>query len=153
MKRTVSTCSNRSVTAASGASGDPNHETIGGNKANSHRNDMARPGTAFILEVTPKIPQRLARLEELANNLGYSWDRPTRELFARLHQTLWDSIGHSPKAMLRRIDERQLLEAAEDPVFLNSFNRILSAYDTYHGEPLRRDGSEWLRQSDRVAYF
>ncbi|MBK8016199.1 MAG: alpha-glucan family phosphorylase [Betaproteobacteria bacterium] len=110
-------------------------------------------GTTYLLEVNPKLPKRLARLEELANNLWYSWDRPTRTLFARLHTGLWDAVGHSPKAFLKRVDEQRLLYAADDPVFLNSYNRVLSAYDTYHNEPLRRNGSEWLRQSDLVAYF
>jgi starch phosphorylase len=110
-------------------------------------------GTTYLLEVNPRLPPRLARLEELANNLWYSWDRPTRALFARLHTGLWDAVGHSPKAFLKRIDERRLVDAAADPVFLNSYHRVLSAYDTYHGEPLRRSGSEWLRQSDLVAYF
>jgi glycogen phosphorylase len=110
-------------------------------------------GTPFVLEVNPKIPARLARLEELANNLWYSWDRPTRELFSRLHPQLWIAVGHSPKAMLKRIDEQRLIDATDDPVFLNNYNRVLSQYDTYHGEPLRRNGSEWLRAGDLVAYF
>ena len=114
---------------------------------------LETPGTTYVLEVNPRIPRRLARLEELANNLWYSWDRTTRELFARMHPQLWDAVGHSPKAMLKRIDEQRLVDAADDAVFLNTFNRVLSAYDTYHSEPLRRDGSEWLRQSDLVAYF
>jgi len=110
-------------------------------------------GNTFLLEVNPKIPARLERLEELANNLWYSWDRPTRTLFARLHPPLWNAVGHSPKAFLKRVDEERLRAAADDPVFLKSFNRVLSAYDTYHSEPLRRDGSEWLRHNDLVAYF
>lgn len=43
------------------------------------------PGTPFPLEINPRMPARLARLEELASNLWYSWDRPTRTLFARLN--------------------------------------------------------------------
>jgi starch phosphorylase len=109
--------------------------------------------TAYQLEVNPRIPLRLKRLEELANNLWYSWDRPTRTLFARLHAGLWDAVGHNPKAFLKRVDERRLTEAADDPVFRGNFNRVLSAFDTYHNEPLRRDGSEWLRANDCVAYF
>ena len=112
-----------------------------------------QPGTIFTLDVNAKIPRRLARLEELANNLWYSWDRPTRELFARLHPHLWDAVGHSPKAFLKSVDERRLSEAAEDPVFLANYNQVLSSYDSYHSEPMRRNGSEWLRQSDLVAYF
>ncbi len=110
-------------------------------------------GTTFILEVTPKLPRRLARLEELADNLWYSWDRSSRELFSRLHPQLWEAVGHSPKAFLKRVDEQRLIQAAEDPVFLNMFNRVFSAYDTYHGEPMPRNGSESLRQDDLVAYF
>jgi glycogen phosphorylase len=109
--------------------------------------------TAYHLEVHPRVPPRLARLEQLANNLWYTWDRPTRTLFARLHTGLWDAVGHNPKAFLKRIDERRLLNAVDDSVFLGNFNRVLSAFDTYHSEPMRRDGSEWLRQGDCVAYF
>ena len=112
-----------------------------------------QPRTVFQLEVNPKIPPRLARLEELASNLWYSWDRPTRTLFSRLHTGLWDAVSHNPKAFLRRVDEQVLLDAADDPVFLANYNRVLSAYDTYHDEPLRRNGSEWLRATDLVAYF
>ncbi|MET0218074.1 MAG: DUF3417 domain-containing protein, partial [Burkholderiales bacterium] len=110
-------------------------------------------GTQYVLEVRPKLPARLARLDELANNLWYSWDRPTRTLFARLHPGLWAAVGHNPRAFLKRVDEKRLLEAADDPVYLGNFNRVLSNYDSYHNEPLRRNGSEWLRQGDLVAYF
>jgi starch phosphorylase len=88
-------------------------------------------GTRYLLEVNPEIPPRLARLEELANNLWYSWDRPTRALFSRLHPALWRAVNHSPKAFLKRIDQKRLKEAAEDPIFLGTMNKVLSAYDTY----------------------
>jgi starch phosphorylase len=114
-----------------------------------------QPGTTYNLEVNPKIPQRLIRLEELANDLWYSWDiMPTRALFSRLDPHLWNVVGHSPKALLKRIDERRLIDAAEDKVFLNNYNRVLSAFDSYHGELTRRDAAEQpLAQSDLVAYF
>ncbi|MBS1136412.1 MAG: hypothetical protein H6R11_366 [Proteobacteria bacterium] len=111
------------------------------------------PGTAYQLEVNPQLPQRLARLADLSNNLWYSWDRPTRSLFARLHPGLWQSVAHSPKAFLKRIDQQRLIDAADDPIFLGTYNRVLSAYDTYHNEPMRHNGAERLRQSDLVAYF
>lgn len=109
--------------------------------------------TAYILQVRPKIPARLARLEELANNLWYSWDRPTRALFARLHPGLWKATGQSPKAFLKRVDEQRLLDAAEDQVFITNFNRVLADYDTYHAHKLPAGGSDWLRKDDLVAYF
>ena len=112
-----------------------------------------QPRTAYQIEVNPRIPPRIARLEEIAANLWYSWDRPARTLYSRLHTGLWDAVGHNPKAFLRRVDEQLLQDAADDPVFLGNYNRVLSAYDSYHNEPLRRNGSEWLRSTDLVAYF
>src|SRR5258708_39063878 len=110
-------------------------------------------GTAFTLEVNPKLPPRLARLDELANNLRYSCDRQTRLLFSRLDLRLWDEVGHNPKAFLKRIDEQKLVNAADDPVFLGNLNQVLSAFDVYLKEPLPRNGSEWLRKNDLIAYF
>ncbi len=110
-------------------------------------------GTAFTVAVNPKIPPRLARLDELANDLWYSWDRSTRSLFSRLNPGLWGAVGHNPKAFLKRVDESLLLKAAEDQVFLANYNSILSAYDSYHSEPVRHDGTKGLNSNDQVAYF
>ncbi|MGE5170818.1 MAG: alpha-glucan family phosphorylase [Rudaea sp.] len=111
------------------------------------------PGTRYVLEVRPNIPRRLARLAEFADNLWYTWDRPTRYLFAQLHPRLWDAVGHSPKAFLNRVDEQRLVDAVDDPLYMDRFNRVVSAYDTYHGEPRRPQAATQLRQSDLVAYF
>ncbi|MBS4096094.1 MAG: alpha-glucan family phosphorylase [Sulfuricella sp.] len=111
-------------------------------------------GTTFAIEVNPGLPRKLLRLQELANNLWYSWDKPTRTLFARLHPGLWDAVGHNPKVFLRRVDEQRLLDASDDQVFLATYNRVLSAYDTYHIEPMRRGGiHEQFKQDDLIAYF
>jgi glycogen phosphorylase len=111
------------------------------------------PGTRYVLEVNPRLPKRIARLEELAGNLWYSWDRPTRALFARLNPALWDTVGHCPKAMLKRIDEQRLLDASSDPAFLDSLTRVLAAFDAYHAEPPFRQNSGGFRPTDLVAYF
>jgi starch phosphorylase len=109
--------------------------------------------TRYSLEVNPRIPKRLARLEEIAANLYYSWDRPTRALFAKLNPALWDAVGHSPKAMLKRIDEQRLIDAAADPAFLDSLTRVLAAFDAYHAEPPFKQNSGGFRPDDLVAYF
>jgi len=108
-------------------------------------------GTRFHLEVTPKIPARLERLEELASDLWYGWDRPTRALFSRMHIGLWHAVRHSPKAFLKRVDQERLARAAADPVFLGAFHRVLSAYDTYHGESMAQ--SVPMANGELVAYL
>lgn len=112
-----------------------------------------RHRTNYVLEVRPRIPPRLIRLRELADNLWYAWDRPTRYLFAHLDKRLWEAVGQSPKALLNRVDEQRLIDAVDDPLYMDRYNRVLSAYDTYHGEPRRRSVGERLEQDDLVAYF
>src|SRR5687767_9285086 len=113
---------------------------------------MERPGTPFPLEIHPRLPASLARLEELANNLWFSWDRQTRGLFARLDPQLWDAIGHSPKLLLKNVDQRKLDAAAGDRTYLHDFERAVATYDAYHAPRPARNGGA-LGEGDLVAYF
>ncbi len=111
-------------------------------------------GTRFSIEVQATLPARLQRLEELANDLLYSWDRRVRGLFVRLDPELWEQCGHSPKTFLRRVSQSRLDATAEDRVFVEDFNRALSAYDTYRQEGMRPEAVPHLdAQKDLIAYF
>ena len=111
-------------------------------------------GTVYQLEVNPQLPERLERLEELANNLWYSWDRPTQGLFASLSHPLWKATNHNPKAFLKRADQKRLEAIAEDPVFLGALNRVVSAYDTYHEMPaMAQVHGQPFADDDLIAYF
>ena len=111
-------------------------------------------GTVYQLEVNPQIPERLARLEELANNLWYSWDRPTQGLFASLSHPLWTATNHTPKAFLKRADQKRLEATAENPVFLGALNRVVSAYETYHEMPIMAHvHGRPFKEDDLIAYF
>lgn len=85
----------------------------------------------FPLEIQPRLPEELARLQEMANDLMYSWDRSIRSLFHRLDRDLWDACGHNPKLFLRRVAQARLDEAAEDRSYLEDYRKVLSAYDAY----------------------
>jgi len=111
------------------------------------------PGSLFQLEVNPRIPERLARLEEMAMDLWYSWEQPARNLLARLDRRTWGACGRSPRAFLKRVDQKLLEAAADDPVFLGEFNRIIAAYDDYRKRTRRSNGAEKLATDDLVAYF
>ena len=111
-------------------------------------------GTSFQIEVRPRIPARLSRLPELANDLMYSWDRRVRGLFVRLDPGLWERCGHNPKLFLRRVAQEKLDAAADDRVYMEDFNRALSVYDVYHGDVTHPQVRDHLDPAhDLVAYF
>jgi starch phosphorylase len=52
------------------------------------------------------------------------------------------------------MDQKRINEAADDPVFLGTMNRVLSAFDSYHAEPrLQLPGRPPLQPTDLIAYF
>lgn len=87
--------------------------------------------TEFRLEANPHLPEPLDRLEELANDLFYSWDHGVRSLFVRIDLKLWEKVEHNPKLFLRRVAQERLDEASEDRAFLAEYRRVLSSYDAY----------------------
>ena len=108
----------------------------------------------FRLELRPNIPPRLARLEELATNLAYSWDRDTRDVFWRLDRGLFGACGKNPKLLLRRVSQQALELAARDRDFLEDFHRALSSFDSYMAaEPWPEVYEELRAGSDLIAYF
>ncbi|MFQ5661592.1 MAG: alpha-glucan family phosphorylase [Gammaproteobacteria bacterium] len=111
-------------------------------------------GTLFTLESRPEIPPRLARIEELANDLYYSWDRNSRSLFYHLDRELWEQCLHNPKVFLRRVSQQRLEQAAADRAFLEEYQRALANYDTYHEEIKSLQQLHKLDpDTDLIAYF
>jgi starch phosphorylase len=110
--------------------------------------------TEFRLEANPRVPESLGRLEELANDLFYSWDHGVRSLFARIDLTLWQKVEHNPKLFLRRVAQERLDEAASDRAFLSEYRRVLSSYDTYLEAGPEKEVSDALDpDKSLVAYF
>jgi starch phosphorylase len=102
----------------------------------------------------PPLPPRIARLDELAIDLWWSWHREARLVFRRLDYTLWRSTAHNPVRMLWTIPRAKLEAVAADPEFLLLYDRAIAAL-----EDARSGRNTWwanhfpvfARQS--IAYF
>lgn len=77
----------------------------------------------------PVLPARIARLEELANNLWWSWHDHARQLFRELDYPLWKASGHNPVKLLCRISPEILQSAASDSDFLRLFDSVIASFD------------------------
>jgi len=111
-------------------------------------------GSSFSVEIQPLLPERFARLEELVNDLYYSWSRRVRGLFRHLDRDCWDACSHNPRVFLRRIRQDRINQAAEDPILLTEFRNVLSSYDTYmEQKPATEIDCNLSAENDLVAYF
>ncbi len=100
------------------------------------------------------IPDRIARLKELAYDFWWSWDPEARHLFEMLDRVLWDRTHHNPVAILRDITAERLKEAVEDPNFLRHYDGVLKRFDSLHTTK-----DTWVNQNypgltdHPIAYF
>src|SRR5580765_8386405 len=84
---------------------------------------MIPDGTALFL------PERIARLHDLAGDLWWSWHAEARAVFRRLDYGVWRATAHNPERMLRLIARDKLEQAAADPAFLDIYDGAIIALD------------------------
>ena len=88
-----------------------------------------------LLEVTPVVPEALARLPELASNLFFGWHRPTRALFEDLDRELWKQTGGKPRLILRCVSQEAFSQAGESLAYRKRYQQVLEVFDAYLSAP------------------
>lgn len=101
------------------------------------------------ITLLPHLPAELARLDELARNLFWTWEGSARELFRRLDPELWEETLHNPTLMLRTVPQARLDAAARDEAYLEAYRAVLARLDEYLA-PGPAGGQEG---GDLYAYF
>ena len=97
--------------------------------------------------VRPRLPDSLARMTELAENLLWSWEPIIRSLFRRLDPVVWRECGYNPVLMLGRVGQATLEKAGADPRYLSLYRAACEVYNA-HGRK-----SATASDGKLVAYF
>lgn len=66
-----------------------------------------------------KLPQELARLEELAHNLWWVWSPRAQHLFARLSPELWESTEGNPVMVARQLSSEDIHRIIQDQALMD----------------------------------
>lgn len=102
--------------------------------------------------VVTELPEPLARLRELAENLWWVWHRDSQELFEWMDGEKWEASGHNPVLFLDTMHRDRLEELAGNDEFMGRFRSVLERFDAYMAESAAADvrGITW---KNPVAYF
>lgn len=110
----------------------------------------------YKIEVRANLPKELKELDDLANNLIYSWDRRVRRVFRYMDPELWDKSNHRPKVLLKWISQSRLDELAQDRNFYDEFQHALAVHRSHlaktenpHPDIARR----LKKDAHQIAYF
>ena len=79
----------------------------------------------------PHLPERLAGLEELAENLWWSWNPGARMLFKTLDRQAWKESGHNPDKMLRELPRELLEKAGVDTDYIRRYDEVMDVFHNY----------------------
>jgi glycogen phosphorylase len=99
--------------------------------------------------VRPNIPKTLEPLEEIANNLWYSWSFPAILLFTRLDYDVWLESNMNPVRTLSSVSQERLEELAADDSFLAALASVHEKLKSYLTGETWYDG----RTVGTIAYF
>ncbi|MFP5327896.1 MAG: alpha-glucan family phosphorylase, partial [Acidimicrobiia bacterium] len=102
--------------------------------------------------VRARLPEPLARLEDLAMNLRWSWDERTRDLFRWVDPDEWERTGHDPVGLLGRVHRERLEALADDASFVAFLDEVYNTLQRYLESP------QWFQRREdsplaSVAYF
>ena len=89
--------------------------------------------------VVPKLPPRLAKLREIADNLWWCWDSEAINLLFRIDRDLWVETNQNPRQVLGEIDQQRLDELVRDDSFLAHLDRVTERMDRY----ISTDPNRW----------
>ncbi|MFH1686641.1 MAG: alpha-glucan family phosphorylase [bacterium] len=81
--------------------------------------------------VLPRLPERIAPLQQMAQNLWYSWNWDLVKLFIRLDPEMWESCYQNPVKMLSRLPQEILERAADDDGFVANLQRVQQKFHDY----------------------
>ncbi len=83
------------------------------------------------VSIFPKLPTAIARLQELAYNLWWSWEPNAQALFATIEPQLWDTTNHNPVKFLRNVPQQRLDTVAVDATFVRAYTNVMADFDAY----------------------
>lgn len=104
--------------------------------------------------VKPQLPKSINKLEEIANNLWWSWNSEYLRLLKKMDKDLWEQVDKNPVKFLKRISQERLEKAANDSSFVKEYEKVLRNYEDY-----MKSNDTWFakkhsdNKSDLIAYF
>jgi starch phosphorylase len=104
--------------------------------------------------VVPQLPQEVAKLAEISNNLWWSWNTEFLKLFQYIDRDLWETCEKNPIKFLKNISQERIEKISNDQTFLDMYREVVNNYESY-----MKSKDTWYEkyhkdnQNELFAYF
>jgi starch phosphorylase len=99
-----------------------------------------------VISVKSHLPESLKKLEEMAQNIWWSWNSEAKSLFRNIDREVWAEATSNPVQLLNILDYEKLEAMGNDAEFLNKVNKVYDDFKAYINVPKNTE-------KPSVAYF
>ncbi len=85
--------------------------------------------------VQPRLPENIKFLEELANDMWFTWNWQAILLFVQVDDNLWTASKRNPKWFLGSVPQKRFEELSKDENFVRQVNEVKTSYYNYKNNP------------------
>ena len=106
------------------------------------------------ITVNPQLPKRIGRINEIANNLWWSWNTDFLRLFKIIDIDLWERCNKNPVKFLKAVAQDKLEVASKDVQFLKEYDKVVTDFDGYMNSKNTWFSAKYPEnKGDLIAYF
>ncbi len=106
------------------------------------------------ITIRPKLPEKIERLEEISNNLWWSWNIEFLRVLRDIDKDVWKACDKNPIKFLKNVPQEKLEEAALNEDFLQKYNEVVEYYDSYINSKSTYFSKKYPNnKNDVIAYF
>ena len=106
------------------------------------------------ITVNPQLPKRIGRINEIANNLWWSWNTDFLRLFKVIDIDLWERCNKNPVKFLKAVAQDKLEAASKDIQFLKEYDKVVADFDGYMNSKNTWFSAKYPdNKTDLIAYF
>jgi glycogen phosphorylase len=87
------------------------------------------------ISVKSHLPESLNKLDEIAQNIWWSWNSNAKSLFRQIDRKAWKEASSNPVLLLNILNYEKLVGMGQDVEFINKVDAIYEDFQTYVNEP------------------
>ncbi len=96
--------------------------------------------------IESELPEKLKPLEKLSQNIWWSWNHETIDLFRAIDAKQFIALKYNPRALLEDLSPERMQELMADKAFMKQLDAAERAFDAYMKEGPAKGGP-------KIAYF
>ena len=86
--------------------------------------------------VKSNLPESLSKLDELAQNIWWSWNSDAKKLFREIYRPAWKEAESNPVQLLNLLSYEKLVALGKDEEFTKKVDQTYDEFKAYMNEPI-----------------